>query len=182
MKEVKLHLGCGKRDFGADWFHIDNGDYSHLDYNIDVNILPFDDDYANLIYASHIIAYFDREEIIDVFKEWYRVLKPNGIIRIATPDIKAMSELFVDGKYPLENFLGPIFGKMEMGSDLIYHRTTYDFNSLKNVLNSVGFKDVKLYDWKKTEHSDFDDHSQAYLPSMNKENGTLISLNIEGIK
>jgi hypothetical protein len=28
----------------------------------------------------------------------------------------------------------------------------------------------------------FDDHSQAYIPHMDKENGTLISLNIETIK
>jgi hypothetical protein len=29
---------------------------------------------------------------------------------------------------------------------------------------------------------EFDDHSQAYLPHMDKENGTLISLNIEAVK
>ena len=40
---------------------------------------------------------------------------------------------------------------------------------------------VKKYNWKNTEHAQFDDHSQAYLPDMDKENGTLISLNIECI-
>ena len=39
-----------------------------------------------------------------------------------------------------------------------------------------------FWDWRKTEHSQFDDHSQAYLPKMNKEHGTLISLNVEAIK
>ena len=29
---VKLSLGCGKRDFGSDWIHIDGGDYDHLDF------------------------------------------------------------------------------------------------------------------------------------------------------
>jgi len=28
---IKLHLGCGWRDFGSDWIHIDGGDYPHLD-------------------------------------------------------------------------------------------------------------------------------------------------------
>ena len=43
-------------------------------------------------------------------------------------------------------------------------------------------KDYKWYDWEQTEHSKFDDHSQAYIPHMDKENGTLISLNVECIK
>ncbi|HAI38830.1 MAG TPA: methyltransferase, partial [Maribacter sp.] len=38
------------------------------------------------------------------------------------------------------------------------------------------------YDWRQTEHAKFDDHSQAYIPHMDKENGTLISLNIEAVK
>ena len=25
MAEIKLHIGCGKRDFGPDWEHIDGG-------------------------------------------------------------------------------------------------------------------------------------------------------------
>ena len=33
--------------------------------------------------------------------------------------------------------------------------------------------------WRETEHSQFDDHSQAYVPHMDKENGVLISLNVE---
>jgi hypothetical protein len=29
---IKLHLGCGWRDFGSEWIHIDGGDYSHMNY------------------------------------------------------------------------------------------------------------------------------------------------------
>ena len=50
---------------------------------------------------------------------------------------------------------------------------------LKEVLELNGFSNIKKYDWRKTEHASFDDHSQAYLPHMDKENGTLRSLNIE---
>ena len=47
---------------------------------------------------------------------------------------------------------------------------------------SCDFKNVKLWDWREVEHSNFDDYSQAYIPHMDKENGTLISLNIECTK
>lgn len=69
-----------------------------------------------------------------------------------------------------------------MNGENIYHKTIYDFDSLKKLLMSVGFKNVDRYDWRKTSHSKFDDHSQAYLPHMDKENGTLISLNVECVK
>ena len=69
-----------------------------------------------------------------------------------------------------------------MSEQTIYHKTTYDFDSLEKVLESVGFNNVEKYDWKTTEHSTYDDHSQAYIPHMDKENGTLISLNVECVK
>ena len=69
-----------------------------------------------------------------------------------------------------------------MGEETIYHKTTYDFKSLKLLLENLNMKNVIEYDWRETEHSEFDDHSQAYIPHMDKDNGTLISLNVECIK
>lgn len=71
---------------------------------------------------------------------------------------------------------------MDMGDIKIYHKTCYDFNSLKIILQNSGFNEIKLFDWRNTEHAHIDDHSQAYIPKMDKENGTLISLNVESIK
>jgi len=178
---MKFNIGCGWRNFGKDWIHIDGGDYPHLDSK-DVTKLDYNNNSVDLIYASHLLEYFDRDEAIHILKEWVRVLKPNGILRLAVPDFEAMVSLYLKYNYSLERFLGPLYGKMSMGDETIYHRTTYDFNSLKSLLESVGMKDVSLYDWRDTEHSEFDDHSQAYIPHMDKENGTLISLNIEGRK
>ena len=75
-----------------------------------------------------------------------------------------------------------LYGKMNMGSKIIYHKTTYNYNDLKTLLSECGFSKVNFYNWKNTEHSNFDDHSQAYIPHMDKENGTLISLNVEATK
>jgi hypothetical protein len=67
-------------------------------------------------------------------------LRPGAVLRIAVPDFGEMARLYVEGKFPLKNFLGPIFGKMEMGmkggetGNIIYHKTTYDFDDLKALL------------------------------------------------
>ena len=71
---------------------------------------------------------------------------------------------------------------MDMGGKTIYHKTTYDFEGLKFILNKCGFSNIDYYNWRDTEHSKFDDHSQAYIPHMSKEKGTLISLNVEAVK
>jgi predicted SAM-dependent methyltransferase len=180
MKINKLHLGCGWRDFGPDWIHIDGGDYTHLKFN-DITKLPFEDGTVDVIYASHVIEYFDRDEIQPVLREWYRVLRVGGTLRIAVPDFLKLMWVYQDTK-DITKILGPLFGKMKMGNDSIYHRTVYDFDSLQKLLEPFGFYNIILYNWKETDHSQYDDHSQAYYPHMDKENGLLISLNIEATK
>lgn len=180
-KKIMVNLGCGWRNFGKSWFHTDGGDYEHLDSH-DVFNLPFEDNTVDLIYASHIIQYFDRQEIVGIIDKWKAKLKPDGVLRLAVPDFEAMAKLYVNGGYGLNNFLGPLYGKMPMGDQTIYHRTTYDYNGLSMLLNDCGFKNVHRYDWRTTEHADFDDHSRAYIPKMDFNNGTLISLNVEAVK
>lgn len=175
---IKINMGCGWRNFGKDWDHIDGGDYSHLDSK-DIFNLPYEDESVDLIYASHVIEYFDRDEVKDVLNEWIRVLKPGGKLRLAVPNFSEMAILYSKDIIKLNDILGPLYGKMPMGKETIYHKTTYDFNSLENLLIDLGLKEIKKYDWKDTEHSKFDDHSQAYIPHMDKDNGTLISLNVE---
>jgi len=178
---MKLNLGCGWRNFGPDWIHIDGGNYDHLDYN-DITELEFQDNSVDLVYSSHVIEYFDRDEIISVLTEWKRVLKPDGIMRLAVPNFKALSQLYINGQIQLSNILGPLYGKMKMGDDFIYHKTVYDYTSLCQLLLSIDMKTPIWYDWRDTEHSEFDDHSQAYVPHMDKDNGTLTSLNIQAVK
>ena len=129
-----------------------------------------------------MIDYFDRDEINNLLKEWRRVLKTGSIIRLAVPDFEAMSYLYSTKRISLKNIIGPLYGKMMMGSTQIYHKTVYDFEDIRNVLQQNGFKNIKRFNWRETGHSQFDDHSQAYIPHMDKNNGTLISLNVEAFK
>lgn len=168
----KLHIGCGKRDFGPEWIHIDGGKFPHVNHN-NVTKLPFKDKTISVIYSSHLIAYFDRFEIQDVLHEWHRVLEPNGILRIATPDFYKMIRLYNDSKIKLDDIHGPLYGRMEMNGKTIYHKTVYDYPTLTRYLILAGFKNVSRYDHRQTEHALFDDHSAAYLKDE------LISLNVE---
>ena len=130
---MKLHLACGSRNFGNEWIHIDGGNFDHVHYHDIVN-LSFNANSVDLIYASHVLGYFDRQEVVDVLIEWMRVLKTGGLLRLAVPDFQAMANLYVSKGCPLVNFLGPLYGRMQMNNEWIYHKTCYDFLSLKELL------------------------------------------------
>lgn len=176
---MKLHLGCGMRNFGEDWDHIDYVDHPHIVSN-DVTNLPYDDNSCDVVYASHLLEYFDRCEVLTVLNEWKRVLKKGGILRLAVPNFSVLAHLYTRQQINLNQVLGPLYGRWN--DPPVYHKTTYDYDSLRDVLLGSGFESVNPYDWRETEHSHHDDHSQAYIPHMDKENGVLISLNVEAIK
>ncbi len=178
---IKINVGCGKRNHGKDWYHVDAHPYPHVDSS-EVGLPSFRENEVNLIYTSHFLEYFSRQHATNLLGRWLYVLKPGGLLRLAVPDFEAMMKLYVFGRYGLQSFLGPIYGKMESDGKTIFHKTGYDFQTLKELLESVGFVNVERYNWRHTEHSHVDDHSQAYLPHMDKDNGTLISLNVEATK
>ena len=179
---MKLNLGCGKRNFGKDWIHIDGSNYPHI-HSHDIVNLPFEKNTVDIIYASHVFEYFDREEADKVLQKWKTYLKPNGILRLAVPNFEIYSRLYSNGEITLDQCVGPLYGKWKMtDAETIYHKTTYDFKSLKLKLETNNFRNIELWDWKNVEHSNIDDYSQSYCPHMDKNNGTLMSLNIQCYK
>jgi predicted SAM-dependent methyltransferase len=179
---LKLHIGCGKR-FIPGFVHIDQVAFSHVDHVQDIRRLPgFADNSASLIYACQVIEYFDREEVVSVLSEWRRVLAPAGVLRLSVPNFAAICKLYQSG-IALDKFLGTLYGRIPDGKNsFVYHRTTYDEQSLSELLCSLGFKDIAWWDWRHTEHADVDDFSQAYFPHMDKEHGLLFNLNMQGKK
>ena len=181
LNNMKLHLGCGKR-YLEGYIHIDIADFEHIDHKIPVhNLSIFEDGSISEIYASHVIEYFDRDEVLNLLAEWKRVLKDGGLLRIAVPNFQELINVYkMSGN--LDSIIGPLYGKWEIGeSNSIYHKTVYDFKSLSNTLSNVGFKNINKWDWRTVfnENLEFDDHSQAYFPHMDKNNGIHVSLNIE---
>jgi ubiquinone/menaquinone biosynthesis C-methylase UbiE len=182
---IKVHLGCWHRVIPG-FVHVDLCDMPHIDHKSSIDQLPFfTDDSVELIYCSHALEYFDREQARAVLKEWRRVLAPGGWLRLAVPDFDALIEVYRHTG-ELARVLGPLYGKMGIttaeGSATLYHKTTYDERSLAALLLEVGFVEPQRWNWRETEHAHVDDHSQAYFPHMQKETGLLVSLNIQACK
>lgn len=137
---------------------------------------------VELIYASHVLEHFGRHEVSGVLREWKRVLKIGGVLRLSVPDFGAVAEFY--GKEGLGNGSSGLIGLVCGGQrdPLDYHKIIFDRPFLTSILLKAGFKEVRPWDWRKTEHSHVDDYSQAYLPHLDKEGGRLMSLNLEAVR
>lgn len=83
-----INLGCGSH-YHKDWTNIDFVKSS--EYVISHNLLtgiPFPNKSFDVVYHSHILEHFSKEDGFHFIKECYRILNTNGIIRIAVPDLE----------------------------------------------------------------------------------------------
>src|SRR6185436_18895307 len=127
---MQLHLGCGKR-YLPGFVHVDLDDFPHIDYRSGIDRLPmFGDETVDLIYCCHAFPYFDRVQAMGVLREWLRVLRPGGILRLAVSDFAALVRHY-QACGSLEQILGPLFGRIVIqgpgGSTVLYEKTTYDY-------------------------------------------------------
>ncbi|WP_339149686.1 MULTISPECIES: methyltransferase domain-containing protein [unclassified Sutcliffiella] len=175
---MKLHLGCGEKYLHG-FKHVDILPFDHVDYKTDINNLSiFNDSTVSEIYACHVLEHIKRADIQNVLKEWYRVLEVNGILRLAVPNFEAIVQ-----EYLQNNNLSKLQGLLYGGQNYEYnfHYIAFDFNSIKSLLEDVGFKLIERYDWREFLPLGFDDYSRAYLPHMDQK-GRLMSLNVIAYK
>lgn len=179
---VKLHLGCGKRHI-HDYINIDldhtvNPDICRTVHDIYPEYIEVDE-----IYACHVLEHFSRKispTYMEVLANWYSALRSGGILKVAVPDFGTVVGMYWEGKAFLEDLQGFLNGGQKSSLDI--HYVNFDYPLLKKSLEAVGFKKVAIYDWRTTSHAHIDDYSQSFLPHMDKVNGTLMSLNMYGVK
>lgn len=83
-----LNLGCGNR-WHKDWINLDF--HSNSEFVQKHNLyepLPFENASVDAVYSSHVLEHFPKSFAPIFLKECHRVLRPDGIIRVAVPDLE----------------------------------------------------------------------------------------------
>lgn len=90
-----LNLGCGSR-FHPDWVNVDfvSTHPGIISSNLRAGI-PFKDRIFDVVYHSHLLEHFTRDEAKNFIQECKRVLKPGGIIRVVVPDLEAIVRAYL---------------------------------------------------------------------------------------
>jgi predicted SAM-dependent methyltransferase len=174
MGAIKLNLGCGNNT-PAGWVNIDyafgarfakipffsliNKRIGLFQTNWDKKIMihdlrrtfPFADSSVDIIYTSHTLEHFSKNEGVIFLKECHRILKGGGIIRIVTPDLEAIAYKYIMGKTSADVFLDELyvvcdtsgmgfFKKLLANYIAFNHKCMYDTKTLIRRLNEIGFQ------------------------------------------
>ncbi len=142
--EIRLNLGCGD-EYRTSYINIDNQS-EVVDLKADVLNLPFEPNSVDDIYASQLIEHFDHVHCKYLLSEWFISLKPKGKLVLETPDLKASYKKLrsADGEDRSKR-LQWIYG---IDSPGMRHGTGFTYPILKNMLQKVGFSDIKKKEQK----------------------------------
>ena len=168
LKLNKLNLGSFVDCFYFNWTNIDivdlnlwakaNG-YNFLCYDL-TKTLPYSNDIIDLIYTSNFLEHLDKIEGFKFLNECYRIMKEGALIRISVPDADKIMKAYLDktimeykcmnvGIVQADNDLDAYYNLLLGG-----HKAIYNYNSLKQLLNKIGFTDIR-------ESSPFDSRSDV---------------------
>lgn len=176
---IRLHLGCGRK-FLKGFTHIDIDSFPNIDFIAKMDELyMIEDNSVEIIYASHALSYYDRNEVDKVLLEWKRILIPGGTCFVSVPDLDALIEIYkLTGE--ASNVLGPIYGiwPNELGEKFIQHKTIWNKKDMYKKLESLGFVNIREFDavsFLGAIDNEYDDYSLAYYPHLDRT-GIKVSL------
>jgi predicted SAM-dependent methyltransferase len=85
VPQRRLHIGCGQQSIPG-WINIDNQGLPGVDQVLDVRRgLPFQD--VSSIYAEHFLEHLSLDDGLGFLRECSRVLSPDGVLRLSTPNL-----------------------------------------------------------------------------------------------
>ena len=162
----RLHVGCGLVHLDG-WLNVlyeRREEYGRvrelngrlvLNYNL-LKAWPVADNSIDFIAGSHFIEHLDLNRGIMFLKESFRVMKPGAVIRLSCPDLELYARNYVEGNRSFfENKLIKewcAFSQAQTPGEILAakaydsggsHKWFYDFASLKHILESAGFREVK---------------------------------------
>jgi len=175
----KLHLGCGPIRVSG-YCNVDIVFTSATDVVDDVKVLKrFPANYAEEIYACHVLEHFSHKEIVPILRRWYEVLKPGGILRISVPDIDRIVKIYTANWQHFQTpgnspWIGLLYGGQESPYD--FHKTGFNFCWLKFLMEQASFHSITEYPHE-PHFAKITDASLAHVPF-----NEFLSLNVLGYK
>lgn len=151
----KLHLAAGSNVLPG-WLNSDIYSSPGVVYVDATKRLPFGENVFDYVFNEHMIEHISYSKALDFLAEVYRVLKPGGKLRVATPDLLFLIELYRQDKSPLQaayiewatdRFAESVgaYADTFVINNFVRdwgHTFIYDEKVLQSAMEKVGFADV----------------------------------------
>ena len=165
---AKLHIGCGKHLLPG-WLNSDFTPQLPEVARLDATaIFPIRAAAFDYIFSEHMIEHVPFEGGQNMLNESYRVLKSGGRIRISTPDLKFLIDLYAPQKTALQqayiDWATRRFVPSGIASDTFVinnfmrnwgHLFIYDTKTLRHALAAAGFVDISAHSVNHSAVPDF---------------------------
>ena len=167
---TRLNFGCGAHPLKG-WTNIDGGDGEWYEAPLAEGVIALDvfqalaalpDGCARFVASEHFFEHFSLDDGHRLLDEWFRVLRPGGVLRIACPDLEKEADLVSGALQPAPaevierhwmRWLGDRYvlrpGErltaamvLNYGMWLDGHRFVYDLETIVQSLTVAGFKCV----------------------------------------
>jgi len=151
-RPYRLHIGCGKIALKG-WINIDESELSSADLVWDVTQgLPFEANSCRLIYCEHFLEHVAIKRAAFFLKECRRVLKREGVMRIAMPDLEQLARKYFSDdwkeqdwlKWPEHKFIQTRAEMINIAFRWWGHQWLYDREELLRRLHEAGFQEVRF--------------------------------------
>jgi predicted SAM-dependent methyltransferase len=120
---------------------------------------PLPDDSAEAVNSEHFLEHIETDRAAFYFREAFRVLRPGGVIRTSTPDLRGLCEAYLSGDpVLLDTHRGHGYearNHADMLNNYIYswgHTHIYDFETIALMLEDAGFGRVERAAFGKSSH------------------------------
>lgn len=145
-----LDVGCGN-NFNFDFVHLDYHWMPGVDvcWDFSRKALPLENSSFDGIFTEHCLEHIPYHSVAFVLKEFYRVLKRGGVLRIIVPDGELYLSEFVRikrGENVLLPYQRPDDPPMVRINGLFRnhgHQFIYDFETFRLLLEDAGFGSVE---------------------------------------
>jgi predicted SAM-dependent methyltransferase len=153
MKRLALNVGCGDRVYkeypeGYECINMDNRvDLPDVDLIADVRDISFPDNTFDYVLASDLIEHFTIKETKNLLLEWKRVLKPDGVLEIRTPNLEFLAKYYVEGigdgahPHPADFFSYHVFGGQGYPGN--FHYVLFDRGWLSLICKECGLNEFE---------------------------------------
>jgi hypothetical protein len=101
------------------------------------------DETVDEVYASHVLEHFAHHQTLAVLKEWVRVLKPGGVLKVAVPNFDYIVHAYTTGQatpHPVESYL--MGGHVDADDR---HGAIFNERKLRDLLKLAGLSGVRRW-------------------------------------
>lgn len=160
-KPLSLVCCCGPMPYADDWFSTDiQEDPAKHIFMLDIASAPFPfaNNTFNYIFIEHGTEHVDLEGLGTFINESFRILKPNGVLRIATPSLENWIKYYLFNSEEHDRITNFVYDKwMKKAKNMglsnkalpfnnvmhnFCHVLVLDFETHKNILIKAGFVSV----------------------------------------